>query len=102
MELAEAAGEDISSLPFLQNKPELPHYLEPYMLAFSVLSHGRARSIVQGAEKSVQLVHPLTFESLALYAQAHGIVDIDDFEDLCYFIQAMDVFYVNFSNRTQA
>jgi hypothetical protein len=49
---------------------------------------------------TVVVSHPLTFESIAQYAMLYGITAIEEFDDLCYFVQRLDAIYVAYTNRS--
>jgi len=93
-------------LGFVQDPPDLLPYLYPYLQAFNVLSAGRQRSIIvqPAGNKLITIVlsHPLTFEALAQYATLYGITDVEEFDDLCYFVQRLDAIYVAHANRSSA
>jgi hypothetical protein len=91
-------------LSFLQDPPELFPYLYPYLHTFNTLSAGRQRSMLMqpAGNKLITVVvsHPLTFEAIAQYAALYGITDVEEFDDLCYFIQRLDAIYVAHANRS--
>jgi hypothetical protein len=99
-------GDDPAALGFVQDQPELLPYLYSYLQAFNTLSAGRQRSIIMQPAGSklitVVLSHPLTFEAIAQYAMLYGITDVEEFDDLCYFVQRLDAIYVECTNRSSA
>jgi hypothetical protein len=51
---------------------------------------------------TLALSHPLTFEAIAQYAMLYGITNVEEFDDLCYFVQRLDAIYVECTNRSSA